>query len=216
VGLPIPLFYRRQRRTIVSSFFNLPLKRGGGDVVRTGILLRREILSAHPVVGEHVLVYLRRFAQPAVLESLRNIGRPVRIYGLGKRPAEGNCSFHEVGEQGFLNDLTSCYAVLSNAGNQLVGEAMYLRKPLLALPEFGNFEQAVNAFFIREVGAGDWVACDRFQQSDLDSFLQRVPEFREQICSEDVVGNEDVFDLIGSELAAVQAEPSPATSVQAA
>lgn len=124
VGLPISLFYRRQRRTIVSSFFSAPQKPVHGNVAHTGILLRPEILSAQPVTGKHILVYLRRLAHSGVLKSLRNCGCAARIYGLGKRPAEGKCSFHEVDEEGFLNDLASCYAVLSSAGNQLVGGAM--------------------------------------------------------------------------------------------
>lgn len=216
VGLPIPLFYRRQRRTIVSSFYRAPLKRSARRVVQTGVLLRPEILAARPVVGEHILVYLRRFVRPEVIESLQNSGREVRVYGLGKRSPEGNCRFHDVDEVNFLRDLSACYAVLSSAGNQLVGEAMYLRKPLLALPETGNFEQAINAHFVRKVAAGDWVDCDRFRQSDLERFLERVPEFRERICPEEVVGNDAVLDLIREELASAQAVPSPQTAVKAA
>jgi uncharacterized protein (TIGR00661 family) len=204
VGLPIPLFYRRQRRTIVSSFYQPPLKRGCRGVVQTGVLLRPEILTARPVVGRHILVYLRRFVRPALLDALRDCGREVRIYGLGLRPSEGQLRYCEVDEVNFLNDLASCDAVISNAGNQLVGEALFLKKPLLALPETGNFEQAINAHFVRQVGAGQWVACERFQEADLRDFLQRVPEFRQSIRSEDVVGNEAVLTLIREELAAVE------------
>jgi uncharacterized protein (TIGR00661 family) len=185
-------------------------------VTQTGVLLRAEIVAARPVVGEHILVYLRRFARPSILDALRNSGRSVRVYGLGERPQDGNCSFHEVDEKGFLNDLSSCYAVLSNAGNQLVGEAMYLRKPLLALPETGNFEQAVNAHFVRQVGAGDWVPFDRFQPADLQRFLQRVPGMRKQIRSEEVVGNGAVFDAIREEIESVEASPSHIPSFKAA
>jgi uncharacterized protein (TIGR00661 family) len=216
VGLPIPLFYRRQRRTIVSSFYAPPLKRGCRGIVQTGVLLRPEILAARPVVGRHLLVYLRRFVRPDLIRALQQCGREVRIYGLGLRPPEGNLRYCEVDEQNFLNDLVSCDAVISNAGNQLVGEALFLRKPLLALPETGNFEQAINAHFVRQVGAGDWVDFDRVQEADLREFLQRVPAFRQSIRPENVAGNETVLALIREELAAVESSRSPNPSFQAA
>jgi uncharacterized protein (TIGR00661 family) len=216
VGLPISMFYRKQRRTIVSSFYHLPLKRGCGRVTQTGILLRPEILAATPMVGEHLLVYLRRFVRPKLMDALRNCGREVRIYGLGARRPEARCTYHEVDEQNFVRDLSSCFAIVSNAGNQLVGEALYLKKPFLALPEAGNFEQAINAYFVRDVGAGDWVDFDRFQHADLRQFLQRVPEFRQQIGSQDVVGNEAVLDLIRDEVASVEAVSRPVPSFKAA
>jgi len=84
-GLPVGFFCRGQQETIVSSFVRLPLKRRWRDVRQVGILLRPEILAAAPAVGEHLLVYLRRFARPNVLRALREFGRPVRVYGLGCR-----------------------------------------------------------------------------------------------------------------------------------
>jgi hypothetical protein len=57
----VGLFYHKQRRTIVSSFYQPPLKPHVRNVTQVGTLLRPEILCARPVVGEHVLVYMRRF-----------------------------------------------------------------------------------------------------------------------------------------------------------
>jgi uncharacterized protein (TIGR00661 family) len=152
LGLSIGRFYRRQQRTIVSSFYAPPLRRGCQDVVQTGVLLRRQILDAEPMVGDHLLVYMRRFMRYNLLDALRQCGREVRVYGLGRRPADGNLRYFEVDEHGFLQDLITCDAVISNVGNQLVGEALYLKKPMLALPESGNFEQAINghSFLARE------------------------------------------------------------------
>lgn len=46
-----------------------------------------------------------------------------------------NLEFRPPGNAEFIRDLAACRAVLSTAGNQLIGEAIHFRKPVLALPE---------------------------------------------------------------------------------
>ncbi|MCL4206454.1 MAG: glycosyltransferase [Pirellulaceae bacterium] len=212
----VGMFYRGQRRTIVSSFYQPPLKPHMRHVTQIGTLLRPEILRSRPVAGQHVLVYMRRFLRKNLLDALLHCGRPVKVYGLGVRPPLDGVVFCEVDERNFLHDLSQCFAVVSNAGNQLVGEAIYLKKPFLALPESGNFEQSINAHFVRESGAGDWIPFDRLDAEALLRFLDRVPEYRQQIRSEAVVGNAAAVDAILAELAAVQQTTARAPAYQAA
>jgi uncharacterized protein (TIGR00661 family) len=212
----VRLFYRRQRRTIVSSFYQPPLKPHVRHVTQTGTLLRPEILRSRSVPGESVLVYMRRFLHDNLLDALRRCGRPVKIYGLEPRPPQDGIEFCQVDERNFLQDLSRCYAVISNAGNQLVGEAFYLKKPFLALPESGNFEQAINAHFVRESGGGDWISCEKLDASFLRQFLDKVPVYREQICSESVVGNAKALETIRAELAAIQGSTTWSRVPQAA
>jgi len=192
----IKLFYRGQNETIVSSFFSPPLKRRARNALQTGVLLRPEIVESVPEVGSHLLVYLRRFEKPNLLEALHNCGREVRIYGLGARPSDGRIHYFDIDQFGFVEDLRTCYALISNAGNQLIGEAYYFKKPVLALPETGNFEQEVNAHFVRASGGGDWLHYDELTSADLTAFLGRVPQLRGKIDSQAAVGNEDALRAI--------------------
>lgn len=201
MGLTVKLYYRRQRRTIVSSFYSPPIKSGYGDAVQTGVLLRPEIRRAKPTHGDHILVYMRRFMRDNLLDALRQCGREVRVYGLAPKPDEANIRYLAVDENRFLNDLTTCDAVVSNAGNQLVGEALYLGKPMLALPETGNFEQAINAHYLRASGCGDWIGFERVDASDLRRFLSAVPAMRHQIQPEKFVGNDEAVKTIKQEIA---------------
>lgn len=195
-GLPVGLFCRGQRETIVSSFFRLPLKRRWRDVRQVGVLLRPEVLAATPAVGEHLLVYLRRFARPNVLQALRDCGRPVRVYGLGCRPDEGRLEYRDIDERAFLHDLATCDALICTAGNQLVGEALFLQKPVLALPEPGNFEQALNGHFLRSSGGGDSISCRQLDAAHLRQFVAAVPRLRSQICAESLNGNPQALRAI--------------------
>jgi uncharacterized protein (TIGR00661 family) len=170
----VSAYYRRQVETVISSFYFPPVLRGRQDVTQTGVLLRPDVLSACPERAGHLLVYLRKFASASMLEALKNCGRDVRIYGIGERPREGRLRFRPIDEISFLEDLAACDALISNAGNQLVGEALYLGKPVLAIPEARNFEQFINAHFLRAEGGGDWVAPDQFSDGSLGQFLTRL------------------------------------------
>jgi hypothetical protein len=111
-------------------------------------------------------------------------GRPVHIFGLGPRPRAGNLVFKAISESGFVHDLASAAALVCTAGNQIVGEAMALGKPVLALPEAGNCEQFINAHFLRRSGAGDWVELETVSAVHLDCFLGRLDEFRSHLGQE--------------------------------
>lgn len=131
-----------------------------------------------------------------MFDAFRRCGRPVRIYGLGKRPREGNLDFREIDERTFVEDLASCDAVVTTAGNQLVGEALYLEKPVLAMPESNNFEQFINAFFLERSGTGAGVELEKVGPLDVVRFLERVDEFRSRIQPDLLNGNRRAIDAV--------------------
>jgi uncharacterized protein (TIGR00661 family) len=180
--------YDWQAGTIVSSFYKPPLKPKWKSAVQVGVLIRPELLAMRPDHGRHALAYVRRFASPAFLQALAACGREVRLYGLGKQPAQGNLRFLPIDERPFMDDLASASAVVSNAGNQLVGEAFYLGKPVLAMPERRNFEQSVNAHYLEQSGAG-WVERGELTAARLGGFLEQVEGLRAAISRDEVCGN---------------------------
>lgn len=92
------------------------------------MLLRDEILQATPEHGEHIVVYLRRFGSSEVFRALEACGCEVRIYGLGPQRSIGRLKFREIDMHRFVDDLATSRALISTAGNQLIGEALYLEK----------------------------------------------------------------------------------------
>jgi hypothetical protein len=133
-----------------------------------------------------------------VLASLR---REVRVYGAGTRPDRDGLRFCEVSVHGFLRDLASCRALVSTAGNQLVGEALYLGKPVLATPERNNFEQILNGHLLEQSRAGRSIDFDELTPARVLSFLYRLDEMRQHIHRDWLRGNERVFALLDAQLA---------------
>ena len=174
-------YYSGQQHSVVSSFYLPPLRRGCRNVSQVGVMLRPGLRQALPSRGDYLVAYLRRFAGSNVLAALALTGRPVRIYGLGERPAEGRMTFHAVEEERFIEDLAGCAALVATAGNQLVGEALFLGKPCFVMPEGRNYEQFINAHFLAQTGAGTWMEMERVTWEALRGFVRRLDDFAARI-----------------------------------
>src|SRR3546814_17961876 len=84
---------------------------------------------------------------------LRLLDCKVRVYGTRRRGEDDNLDFRAPSVQGFIDDVAGCRAVLSTAGNQLIGEALHFGKPVLALPE-PALEQRLKASMPERMGVG--------------------------------------------------------------
>lgn len=163
---------------VASSFYTPPLKSGFEHVQQVGPMLREDLAGTVPQQGDFLLSYLRTNTPPHVLETLAACGWDVRVYGVGERPRQGRITFHAIDEQCFVNDLASCAALVSAAGNQLLGEALYLGKPVFAIPEEMHHEQQINACFLKQMGAGNWCTLESFALEPLQKFLTQLDTYR--------------------------------------
>ncbi len=190
----IPLFYPKQANEAVSSFYHLPARKGTESIARFGVLLRSTILEAKKTIHEthdHLVVYIRRHAPDSFWETLKRSGQKAIVYGLGARPnlADGQIQFREISDQQFVADLATCTGLITTAGNQLVGEAFFLKKPVLAIPEPGNFEQQLNGWLVGKSGGGWSIDFSQFTLHLLHQFLLAVPLMRAQLEDLQVCGN---------------------------
>jgi len=164
-------------RIIVSSFYDAPAARPGVKVV--GTLVRPEVRELCPTPGDHLLVYLnqgRWQLNQSIVQTLQQCGCPVRLYGSNQRGRDGNIRYLPLSNLPFLEDLASCRGVVSTAGNQLMGEAIFLGKPVLVMPE-RCVEQRLNAAAVKRLGIGMRSTPRQFSTKLLRSFLDRSAEF---------------------------------------
>ncbi|MEO0477894.1 MAG: glycosyltransferase family protein [Planctomycetota bacterium] len=194
-------YYKRQAQSVVSSFYFPKLKEQYRDVVQTGVLLRKELLATTPTHGEHFCVYLRRFESKPLLDALVASGIPAHVYGLGERKSQGEVEFRPISESSFVDSLSRCAGLITTAGNQLVGEALWLEKPVLAMPEPGNEEQAINAWFVEKSGAGLSRSFDAVTVEDIQTFQRGLETFRKSIDRQRLNGNDKTLETIRQALA---------------
>jgi uncharacterized protein (TIGR00661 family) len=170
------------------------------------------VLSARPEEGEHLLVYQTSTSDAALLDRLRATGLECRIYGVrrGIRAEErdGNLRFMPFSDERFVDDLRSARGVVANGGFTLLGESVYLRRPLLAVPVRKQFEQVLNARYLQKEGYG--IAAEEATGEVLDQFLERLPDLRRNLASYHQDGNRALFSRLDELLAAVErGDPAP-------
>ncbi len=180
---------------LVTTFFYPPVERP-----RTTLhppILRDVILDAKAKTraGEHCLVYQSGTSHESLVDELRRVDAPFRIYGLRrdlKAPlTEGNLTFCPFSETTFIDDLATARAVIAGGGFTLMGEAVYLGKPMLSIPLIGQFEQILNANYLAKLGYGER-ARDVTAES-VRAFLSRAPRYAENLASFEHDRNEGLF-----------------------
>jgi uncharacterized protein (TIGR00661 family) len=155
-----------------------------GDVIndRTflfGPLIRPAVLSAAPEEGDHIVVYFTKGAG-SFLNRLKDYGQErFYVYGQNKEGTEDNITFRPFSREGFVEDLASCKAVMASAGFTLITEALHLKKPYLALPTKGQFEQELNAVMLDAMGCGKGAL--RVTGETIGDFLYRLPDYRKNL-----------------------------------
>ena len=121
-------------------------------------MVRREVWRLQPTAGEHILVYVTSGFE-SLLEVLPEFSRETfRVYGYDRDGAGRRADLQPFSKDGFLADLATAKAVIATAGFTLISEALCLRKPYLALPMQGQFEQQLNGFQLQQLGYGKSVA----------------------------------------------------------
>jgi uncharacterized protein (TIGR00661 family) len=172
---------------IITTFFRPPLARGRTTLVPP--IVRPEIVAAEPLRGDHLLVYSS--GEEELLDALRSSGVRCRVYGMRDGPeetvVEGNLEFRPRSNEGFLEDLRSARGVVAGGGFSLLSEAVYLGKPVLSVPLQGQFEQLMNARYLKREGYG--MCATEVTPAVLSEFLDRLHEFAQALAGYEQAGN---------------------------
>ena len=190
VGAKIP----RADRYLITTFFRPPLRKQRTMLIPS--LLRPEILAAKPERGEHLLVYGR--ISQASIAALEGSGVTSHVYGaregLSEEVVEGSLRYRPFANEAFIDDLRTARGVVGSAGSSLMSEALYLRKPMLALPLAGPFEQEMNARYLERLGFG--TAASALDAAALERFLEREPVHEEALAGYEQDGNSEALAAV--------------------
>lgn len=190
----------------ITTFFRPPVRKERTTLFPP--ILRPEILAAKATRGDHVLVYQTAEGNESFVEGLRKLDTEFRIYGIRRsiksEEREGNLVFRPFSEQGFIDDLASSKAVIAGGGFTLMGEAVYLHKPMLAVPLHRQFEQVLNARYLEHEGFG--MATESLDDPEVvKRFLAKVPECEAKLAAYSQDGNTLILKALDGFLDRAQA-----------
>ena len=159
-------------------------------------ILRPEILQAQRSQGEHLLVYQTGEGYQTLADTLQRTGLECRIYGMRRgiehEQVEGKLRYRPFSEAGFIHDLASSRAVIAGGGFTLMGEAVYLHKPMLGVPIGHQFEQVMNVRYLQHEGFGN--ACHTLDEPRaIFEFVEALPQFERKLASYHQDGNNELF-----------------------
>lgn len=125
-----------------------------------GPMIREEIVNQEPVQGDYYVVYLKPEYRRIVLGALHRLGmRNFHVFPQSRLD--------------YARTLAGCRGVITSAGHQTLSEALYLGKPVFAIPQKGQYEQRLNA---AKLAASGWGVHARSRNipRQLFGFISRV------------------------------------------
>ena len=178
--------YPLGRANIVNTFYPFPHREEGEEVAFLGPILQRGVIAAQGLVEERdfVLVYPKAPNEELFLEFIREISHLDFVFYVRERrrfKETRNIKFKEFSGEGFLQDLARCRFALSNAGHQLPCEALFLKKPMIVVPEGGQFEQYYNGQMLEEMGLGISVPLAKMHPRVIADFADRAEAYRPRL-----------------------------------
>ncbi len=135
------------------SFYN-------GEV---GPIIRKEIRDIKPETQNYFLVYTKKDSKKKIIDTIQKF--PDKVFEVYPRE-KGN----------FAQALAKCKGVIAPAGHQLISEALFLGKPILAFPQKGQYEQKINARMLKKSGRGMYGKI-AYAEKDMRKFFDKIECF---------------------------------------
>ena len=170
---------------VTSFFFPPPRPEFASSVTLVPAILRPEVvqlLRDPPRTRDHVLVYkTASLDDETFMNALACV--PMQrfiVYGLRtEHSMPPNVERRAFSEAAFIRDLATARAIISNGGMSMLGEAIAFRKPVLAVPVRGQYEQEINAAYLEHLGLG--ASSPTLEPAELTGFLERVPQYEARL-----------------------------------
>jgi len=183
----------KSRYHVVTSFFFPEIKNNKKTFLFHPIL-RNQILKLKPSKKDHIIVYQTSKTFKALIPALLHVNEKFIIYGLNHDKKHKNLVFKKFNEDTFFEDLASCKAVIINGGFTLMTEAIYLGKPVLSIPVRKQFEQILNATYLKRLGYGEFH--HNINKNIVERFLSKLDVYEKNLKNCKKCGDKDVLEKV--------------------
>ena len=176
---------------ILTSFFYPPVRAKKNAVIYPPVI-REDILKLEPTNGDHVIVYQTSKESVKLVRKLKALkNEKFIVYGFNVNKKDGNLTYKEFNEDVFYDDLASAKAVICNGGFTFISEAISLKKPIYSVPAIGNFEQALNGYYVERLGYGEYH--EIMSAARVKSFLNKLPKYQMNLSKVKKTNNDGII-----------------------
>jgi uncharacterized protein (TIGR00661 family) len=154
-------------------------------------IIRKELTKIKVQKKDFVLVYQTSKSDEKLVSCLGSLNQRFIVYGLEKDRDMGNVVLKKFDEDIFLKDLANCKAVITNGGFTLIGESLYLGKPVMSVPVRRQFEQIRNAFYLDKSGYGAWY--NKFTKKSVEEFINNLKVYEKNLKNYKKHDNKELF-----------------------
>lgn len=183
----IHLLFSQSEKVIVSSFFHFPKKKSS-QASFVGPFIPASLYQKTPVRGNRITVYLKEpqylHLLLLTLTSMQEFNFDIFSHwprSIKNNADQGHIHLHPIDRDCFLSALVNSMALITTAGNQVIGEAIFLKKPVLAFPKLNDTEQKINALALALSGFGACCDLTDLNPQIMRNFIQRLSFYRKNI-----------------------------------
>jgi len=164
------------KRKVITSFFFPRVLSYNATLVPP--VIRKIVSKNKSRNGKNMLVYFS-LENDSVLNLMEKLKIPFLFYGKTKKKGSKYMIIKDFSPHVFARDIAECRAVLSNAGMTSLGEAIYLKKPVLCFPLKNHLEQELNARYIEKEGFGKY--CSNISKKRILYFIRKISIYRNNL-----------------------------------
>lgn len=173
----VKVLHPKSKYYIIPSFADIKPKSPKTTKIVSPII-REAVKKLKPVNEDFVLVYQTSPSNKAMITKLLKSNNKYIIYGMNEKSRK-NLIFKGFSSDGFLDDLRRCKYVIINGGFTVLSEALYLKKPILAVPIGKQYEQIYNANSIHTMKYGTFTY--KLNIDDIMNFEKNIDIYRDNI-----------------------------------
>ena len=200
-------YHPKSDLSILTTFCEVPIKskyvkrvKAVGPLIRKNVIEYKDkikyedfiLVYAHKVLGSKLFPVLTKLKDSKfVVFTTDNFNSTNFLY---KRDW---IEYHSIDPVKFIKKLAECKAVISSAGNTLLSESIFLKKPFYGITLQGLFEQRLNLYLLNDTGWGDGCKISELSEDHILNFINNINYYKDKIQSADTVDNTDkIVDLI--------------------
>ena len=138
-------------------------------------VIKQEVLRAHPLIKNHITVYLSAYSDETVAQYLKQIrGFNFHVFSrqADRCSTDDNIQFIPVNNRLFTESMINSAAVITGAGFETPAEALHLQKKLMVIPIRGQYEQLCNAAALEQMGVNVLNKIDETFVTAFDKWMQ--------------------------------------------